>query len=283
MNKKQVVKVKVTSNAWNTVQTNNYYGIAIDENQILLENSKVVSTEENKYYSTTVEVSATRNVPPDLRKSLEDGLSAYLDLEKKCKKLDELTKEVNSLRKFVNETMPLECNKAKGYLSDREFIEEFKKNLSKPVKQELERCKRLNVGYGSYRDDNGTPYDFYIFSYNGKEHLTAARNVDIDKYYRKENEMVYQEYDGTMQFHSGAEKTKTYKNYISKYSNPLPVKSKCDEYLELGDKDYLIYNCVYRIPLDKPLTQEYAKKLAEDFCDPKKDLTKVKKAKGTER
>ena len=117
MNKKQVVKVKVTSNAWNTVQTNNYYGIAIDENQILLENSKVVSTEGNKYYSTTVEVSATRNVPPDLRKSLEDGLSAYLDLEKKCKELDELAKEVNSLRRFVNETMPLECNKAKGYLS----------------------------------------------------------------------------------------------------------------------------------------------------------------------
>lgn len=280
MNKKQVIKVKVTSNAWGRVETNNYYGIAIDENQVLLENSMVVSTEGSKY--TTVEVSATRNVPPALRKSLEDGLSAYLDLEKKRKELDELTKEVNSLRSFVNETMPLECNKAKGYLSDKEFIEEFKKNLSRPVKQELERCKRLNVGYGSYRDDNGTPYDLYIENYSGKA-LRLERNVHIDKYYRTENEMVYQEYDGCMQFHDGAEKTKTYKKYISEYSNPLPVKSKCDEFLELGDKDYLIYNCVYRIPLDKPLTEEYAKKLAEDFCDPKKDLTKVKKAKGTER
>ena len=277
MNKKQVVKVKVTSKVWNTVETNNCYGIAIDESQILLENSRVVSAENSK--NTTVEVSATRNVPSALRKSLEDGLSAYLDLEKKRKELDELTKEVNSLRKFVNETMPLECNKAKGYLSDREFIEEFKKNLSKPVKLELERCKRLNVGYGSY---NGTPYDFCIFNYNSKE-LRIERNVHIDKYYRTENEMVYQEYDGCMQFHEGAEKTKTYKNYISKYSNPLPVKSKCEEYLELGDKDYLIYNCVYEIPLTKPLTREYAKKLAEDFCDPKKDLTKVKKSKGQER
>ncbi len=280
MNKKQVVKVKETVNAWGTVETNNYYGIAINENQVLLENSRVVS--EGSMYNTTVEISATRNVPSALRKSLEDGLSAYLDLEKKRKELEILTKEVNSLRRFVNETMPLECNKAKGYLSDREFIEVFEKNLSKPVKQELERCKRLNVGYGSYRDDNGTPYDFYIENYNGKA-LRLERNVDIDKYYRTENEMVYQEYDGTMQFHSEAEKTKTYKNYISKYSNPLPVKSKCEEYLELGDKDYLIYNCVYRIPLDKPLTQEYAKKLAEDFCDPKKDLTKVKKTKGVER
>lgn len=280
MNKKQVVKVKETVNAWGTVEINNYYGIAINENQVLLENSRVVS--EGSMYNTTVEISATRNVPSALRKSLEDGLSAYLDLEKKRKELEVLTKEVNSLRRFVNETMPLECNKAKGYLSDREFIEIFEKNLSRPVKQELERCKRLNVGYGSYRDDNGTPYDFYIENYNGKA-LRLERNVDIDKYYRTENEMVYQEYDGTMQFHSGAEKTKTYKNYISKYSNPLPVKSKCEEYLELGDKDYLIYNCVYRIPLDKPLTQEYAKKLAEDFCDPKKDLTKVKKTKGVER
>ena len=183
MNKKQVVKVKVTSNAWNRVETNNYYGIAIDENQILLENSMVVSTEGSKY--TTVEVSATRNVPSALRKSLEDGLSAYLDLERKRKELDELTKEVNSLRRFVDETMPLECNKAKGYLSDREFIEMFEKNLSKPVKQELERCKRLNVGYGSYRDDNGTPYDFYIENYSGKA-LRLERNAHIDKYYRTE-------------------------------------------------------------------------------------------------
>lgn len=280
MNKKQVVKVKETVNAWGKVETNNYYGIAINEKQVLLENSRVVS--EGSMYNTTVEISATRNVPSALRKSLEDGLSAYLDLEKKRKELEVLTKEVNSLRRFVNETMPLECNKAKGYLSDREFIEIFEKNLSRPVKQELERCKHLNVGYGSYRDDNGTPYDFYIENYNGKA-LRLERNVDIDKYYRTENEMVYQEYDGTMQFHSGAEKTKTYKNYISKYSNPLPVKLKCEEFLEIGDKDYLIYNCVYRIPLDKPLTEEYAKKLAEDFCDPKKDLTKVKKAKGVER
>lgn len=280
MNKKQVVKVKETVNAWGTVETNNYYGIAINEKQVLLENSRVVA--EGSMYNTTVEISATRNVPFALRKSLEDGLSAYFDLEKKRKELEILTKEVNSLRRFVNETMPLECNKAKGYLSDREFIEIFEKSLSKPVKQELERCKHLNVGYGSYRDDNGTPYDFYIENYNGKA-LRLERNVDIDKYYRTENEMVYQEYDGTMQFHSGAEKTKTYKNYISKYSNPLPVKSKCEEFLEIGDKDYLIYNCVYRIPLDKPLTEEYAKKLAEDFCDPKKDLTKVKKTKGVER
>lgn len=280
MNRKQVVKVKETVNAWGKVETNNYYGIAINENQVLLENSRVVA--EGSMYNTTVEISATRNVPSALRKSLEDGLSAYLDLEKKRKELEILTKEVNSLRRFVNETMPLECNKAKGYLSDREFIEIFEKNLSRPVKQELERCKHLNVGYGSYRDDNGTPYDFYIENYKGKA-LRLERNVDISKYYRTENEMVYQEYDGCMQFHNGAEKTKTYKKYISEYSNPLPVKSKCEEFLELGDKDYLIYNCVYRIPLDKPLTEEYAKKLAEDFCDPKKDLTKVKKAKGVER
>ena len=289
MNKKQVVKAEIKSRYGKKEEM---YGIAINDSQVLLENTQVCDIgkqtigeaikvlywgdgyKKPEQEKAEIKVSATRNVPPEIRKALEMGLVDYLELYKQLDVLEKTLDTMELFRRGLYE-MSNDCREARGILTPKDFCEEFEKSLSPAVKTEMKRIGEIKTGY----DCCEAPYTIGM---HGSE-LEISREVDITKYYREENEMVYEEYDGCMLMYSDAENTKTYKNYISKYSNPLPVKSKCDEYLELGDKDYLIYNCVYRIPLDKPLTQEYAKKLAEDFCDPKKDLTKVKKAKGTER
>lgn len=265
MNKKQVVKVETTVEyAFSNPQVKEQYGIAIDGEQVLLESGIVADAANQTIRSVKdsrtpvlgnkraeVKVSATRNVPTEIRKSLEDGLASYVDLQKQLAVLEQAEKSVKSLMEFITKGMVNECRVARGVLTENEFAEEFMANLSKGIKAENNCLK---------------------FPYTAEArcgYIILGRSVDIEKYYRRENDMTYQEYDGCMSFRTDAEKSKTYKNFISKHTAPLSVKgAKFEEQLTLEDKDWLVYQGWYSIKLDenRPLTKEYAKEVADKFC-----------------
>ena len=246
MNKKQVVKAVVT---YRNQDPQQMYGIVHSDSNILLENGDVCDMSH-------LQISATRNVSPEIRASLENAYTDYSELVKLYKQNDELQKRISNLRQQVYTVMPQKIREAKGEITKKEFVEVFHNNLSSDVLGELKKQKF------SY-DTN--EYSYTSFS-NANKCFYITREVYIEKYYREENEICYQEYDGTMFIKDGAEKTKTYKDYIKHYSHLLPVKAKPMECLAFGDKSTLMYICQYEIPVKKPLTKEYAKQLAKEFC-----------------
>ena len=277
MNKKQVVKINFKASYAFAADTDAVvYGIAIDDKQILTENAQVIDLENSNIRKITDErypaecnkrvrineVSNTRNVPPALRKSLEDGLSAYIESDKQLKIMREAEKTANSLISLIEGNMTYECNKAKGRLTPQEFAEAFVKNLSPAVKNEMKAVESKSMGYWN----NPRPYRAEVTKYGGRR-LVLEREIEISKYYNKENEIVGVEYDNTTYIKSGAEKTKLYKDFVKKYSLPLSIKSD-EEYheLSLGDKDYLILTDSYQFEIKGELTEENAKKLAEKAC-----------------
>jgi hypothetical protein len=158
--------------------------------------------------------------------------------------------------------MTYECNKVRGRLTPQEFAEAFVKNLSPAVKNEMKTVESKSMGYWN----NPRPYRAEVTKYGGRR-LVLEREIEISKYYNKENEIVGVEYDNTTYIKSGAEKTKLYKDFVKKYSLPLSIKSD-EEYheLSLGDKDYLILTDSYQFEIKGELTEENAKKLAEKAC-----------------
>lgn len=277
MNKKQVVKVSFEASYAFADDTNaTLYGIAIDNEQILTENAMVIDLEnknmrrisderypaEGNKRIRINEVSNTRNVPPALRKSLEDGLSAYIEYSRQLSVMREAEKAVKSLQPLIEKTMTYECNRARGRLSKQEFAEAFMDNLSPAVKNELRLVENKNSGYWH----NSHPYRAEVENY-GEPTLYLERDVEISKYYNKENEIVGLEYDNTTYIKSGAEKTKTYKDFVKKYSMPLSVKADKENHsLSMGDKDYLILTDSYEFVIKGELTEENAKKMAEKAC-----------------
>lgn len=280
MNKKQVVKVSFEANYAFAPSTNTtLYGIAIDSEQILTENAMVIDLEnknmrrisderypaEGNKRIRINEVSNTRNVPPALRKSLEDGLSAYIEYSRQLSVMREAEKAVRSLQPLVEKTMTYECNRARGRLSKQEFAEAFMDNLSSAVKGELRRVENKSMGYWN----NPHPYKAEVANY-GELMLYLERDVEISKYYNKENEIVGLEYDNTTYLKEGAEKTKLYKDFVKNYSLPLSVKADKESHsLSMGDKDYLILTDSYEFVIKGELTEENAKKMAEKACKAK--------------
>lgn len=59
------------------------------------------------------------------------------------------------------------------------------------------------------------------------------------------------------------EKNKDYQRLIRLNRHPIRLKIKPEEYLSLGDKDWLSYHCSYSVKLTKPLTKEYALEIAK--------------------
>lgn len=291
MNKKQVMKVTYTDTG------RSIYGIALDSDRVLLENSNVAYLSDNKTHTLqryanktfavmqsawdkSVEITATRNVPTEVRTLLEQGMSDFLEAEKLNEQLKLIQQQLSDKLEFVQQVMPVDVTTARGILLPEEFIEVFQSNLSASVKNELNNLEQICVGY--FNDP--CPYRFEIYGGNDNKTLLIEREVFIEKYYRCENEMCCEEYDGTMSMRHEAKHTNLYQRYIKEYSEPLPVKGvDFHERLGFGDKSTLMYMCSYTIPLTKDLTEEYAKQLAKDFCDPKKRLDKEKPNKGAER
>lgn len=182
---------------------------------------------------------------PKILRVLKNAVSAQERYEKIEAKIKALQSERYEALKIVG-NISEDIAKAKGHLTTSEFIDEFKNNLSSEVKMEMEK-----------RDYSVSVYNNHV--------IEIYRNKDIQKYFR-ESSFTYEEYDGCIMMDTDAEKSKEYQGYIKKYRKPLSVKSKPREWLSLGDKDWLSYNCEYNIKIEPILTKEYAKKLAKDFC-----------------
>ena len=253
MNKKQVVKVTL-SYSWQSKEKLEMYGIVIDDNRVLLENGNLCKLDSKKY-GEDVQVSATRNVPAGIRTALEEAYPKFIEAEKIDNQIYALNERLRKLNDEIGKDLPAKTRAARGLLSRTEFIEEFENNLKPDVQQALHS--------GNYR------LELY-----GKT-LTIEREAYIEKWYRNENEICYQEYDGAMCIRDGARKTEIYQDMVKRYSKPLPVKGcKMKEGLYFGDKSTLMYSGIYEIPVESSLTKEYAKKLAEMFCNGEKTRAK---------
>ncbi len=182
---------------------------------------------------------------PKVLRVLKNAVSAQERYEKIEEKINALKAERYEALKIVG-NISEDIAKAKGHLTTSEFIDEFKNNLSSEVKMEMEK-----------RDYSVSVYNNHV--------IEIYRNKDIQKYFR-ESTFTYEEYDGCIMMDTDAEESEEYQGYIRKYRKPLSVKSKPREWLSLGDKDWLSYNCEYNIKIEPILTKEYAKKLAKDFC-----------------
>lgn len=244
MNKKQIVKASVTYYGFSAPQQ--MYGVMIDDNRVLLENGQMGDLSAN------VQVSATRNVPPEVRAVLEEAYSKVIEMDKLNKQILALDEKYHQLKREIGEGVPEDIRRAKGLLTRKEFTDEFFSRLPSALQDAIKSCK-----YSVYLD-----YD--------EENVKITREVPIQKWYRTENEICYQEYDGEMFIADNAENTKTYQDYIRRYSVLLPkVECKAYECLFFGDKSTLTYGCSYNVPITKPLTKEHAKELADKFAGTK--------------
>ena len=282
MYKKQICKVSFTG----CYGDNDYngYGIYIGNGDILLENNKVlteVQSGPNKgayakkdrlivwdgstYIRNThgevvkdAKISATRNVPEDIRAAMETaGVSAIkmLQMAEKFEKIkSEYTGKMESELEVIK-SIPEKIRNAKGTLSEQEFVDYFLRSLSPTVKSSMQSSSQRGY-YGS--DGN---WGAKIYSNN----LIISRSVLIDKCTPS---FTYLEYDDTRMMCDDAEKNPEYKRYMNDYSKKLPVKGTISEYLDIGDKNSLSYYGSYSIKLNpkKALTKDYAKELADKFC-----------------
>lgn len=140
-----------------------------------------------------------------------------------------------------------------GYLTEAEFINIVMKNLPPIVKSDLE----------------SSGYKTEIHKYNNPI-LEFSYWKDLIKNFRR-GSFVYEEYDGTIHMTEDCEKNKDYQRLIRLNRHPIRLKIKPEEYLSLGDKDWLSYHCSYSVKLTKPLTKEYALEIAKKFHNPCED------------
>ena len=262
------------------------YGICVGDNTFLLENGAVLEADKvhigrfnfdtsrlrdgrqniPDFYPgsangglTNISISATRNVPANIRAAMEEAADAFI----KSKKIYERFEKVrNAYVQAVEEPVAIlngladKLNKCKGVLNKQEFTEAFKESLSRDVKVAME----LATKHGFY----GTEGEYEVMLYGNE--LSIERNVIINKWCTPP--YTYLEYDDTRQMCQDAEKHPEYIKTLKKYSYPLPVNAKIEEWLELGDKNTLTYRGEYHIKLDKdkPLTRDYAVQLAREFA-----------------
>lgn len=191
-----------------------------------------------------------RNYLTEARDLFKKRYTAYKEEMKIKEKINNLNKELQSISKDFN-SFEEDMQHAKGLMTYAEFSKTVFENITKNVKDELER----------YDYEFETPYGI---PYNEEKNLYISRNVDIEKWFRSAS-FLYEEYDGTIHFTSDYEKDKNYQSILRRYSRPLSVKMKFIETLALGDKDWLSYHATYEIPLKKPLTKEYAKEIANKY------------------
>lgn len=227
-------------------------GVILNESDVMTEKGNIWRMGTRKYSNTTVEVSATRNVNPDVRKILTEMYDLHYQIIKLEHQRDNLNRMITETRASLSKT-PDKIIKAYGLLTYNEFIDEFYNNLSSYMKSQMK-------AFG-YKMD--APCGIGYHSSN----INIGREESIQKYCRKAS-FVYEEYDGTIHMCSKKECSQdpSYNSIFARYSHKLPTKYNMEETLSLGDKDWLIYSAMYSIEVTKPRTKEYAKELAIKFC-----------------
>lgn len=190
------------------------------------------------------------------KKGINEKKQVLKEAAKDCQQIDKITDEITALiekRRGYQESVRLvkdKCFHADGLLTESEFLSAFKKELSSTVRNRMEENR----------------FRIYIDPYYSKKDLTVETDVFIQKYCRESDySFLFTEYDGTLMMETDAEKCKDYKAVINRYSRNLRVGIKPEERLGIGDKNTLIYDCCYEIPLKKSYTIEYAKELAKKF------------------
>lgn len=280
MNKGQIVKIKYNDNNEKSIPWSGY-GICIDpntnlyvlENGNLLHDKSICPDYMNGYQKRfeynfrrpfdTVEISATRNVPENIRIALTSMGKEVVYLIQERKRYDAFMEEHN--KKYDEHKTNIQSSlktirSERGILTKDEFIEEFIKQLSPAVQRALKD--------GECRAYNGWDGKWNVRLYSN---IQIERSVWIDKYIGNSYDFTYREYDGCLMIDK---ETKQYKQIMEKYHKELPVKDKPnEEYLTIGDKESLEYHENYIIPIDKsrPHTKAYAKELADKFCGVKKE------------
>ena len=220
-------------------------GIELPNGSYYLENGEIV---EDKA-TCQIQASRTRNVPSEVRANMEHAYELIMKKKSLEKEKETISHEISEIAKQLEE-IPSLITTAKGFLPYQLFVEEFKKALPSYILSEI---KEYGYNFSSSYYGNGQVKDIKIL-----------RDKDIQKYFRN-GSFVYEEYDGTIHMISDCEKDPEYKKYIRRSRKPLSVNQKPDEWLGLGDKDWLTYHAVYSIPIKKPMTQSYACQLAELF------------------
>lgn len=227
-----------------------FIGILVDENE-----KEYTFITENNYCSSiyrkdVISLTSPRGYPSEARELLKKRYAAYKEEVKIKEKIKSLNDDLRNIKdKF--KTFEEDIAHAKGLLTIEEFSKVLFDNLSWRLQSEIELNK-------------------YEFDTYRKDEICLTRSVDIEKYCRNAS-FLYEDYDGTMHFDFDCEEDKNYKDLLRCNSEKIGIKAEFSEGLSLGDKDWLYYHAEYSIPLKKPLTQEYAKRLAMEI-DPRKKL-----------
>lgn len=247
------------------IQNNGYYSsIAahLDKSQYMFLSLQEMSIKAPNATDalSEVDVNATRNVPGKIREALEGAYESVSKMLKMEEKLNKLLIEYLEERGKLNDQVidvPEICRASRGTITQEEFAEVFKENLSDEV--------RYACDHSAVKGYNGMAGNYNISMVAGGQVLHISREVDIEKWATPSYSFL--EYDDTRQLDRNLD-SKAYDADLKKYSRPLPVKAQIHESLNLGDKNYLSYYGGYNIQLKsgKELTAEYAKELAEKFC-----------------
>ena len=294
MNKKQICKINYSNKpgSWEKdPPTHECYGICLGDDKFLLENGSIIDTlykrisrdtafktrdyigdmtrpviprDNREWYDLAVaDASATRNVPAEIREAMEkayDAVDKMIRMQAKYEKMQEMfLKDMKEQNSAVKE-MPAACRQARGTLTKEEFAKAFYEALPQSIKNEMENSWQRDYS-GSYEGD----YKVSMYS-----NIQIERSVWFDKWAKPS--YSYLEYDDTRMIIDNPEKDPNYVRDLKKYSRPLSVSQKIEEYITIGDKNSLEYHGSYYVKVDpgKELTKDYAQKLADEFSGRKK-------------
>lgn len=232
------------------IQKNNrsYLAVSIGNGRYIDENGEIFTSSEKQ--------KVARNVPKEVRDAFNEALTSYKKREKLQEKLKILQRNYEKkLEDCWNDILIAtgKVRKGLGVITRKEFEHVFYDSLPYVLKVEMDR-----KGYRVWTP-TGICYD--------DGHLYISSSYVAERFSRKAYpSYIYEEYDGCMFLVDDAKNMDSYKKALKKHSCHLSVSMNPIEVLDPGDKCSIWYHSTYEIPLEKPLTEEYAKELAATFA-----------------
>lgn len=232
------------------IQKNNrsYLAVSIGNGRYIDENGEIFTSSEKQ--------KVARNVPKEVRDAFNEALTSYKKREKLQEKLKILQRNYEKkLEDCWNDILIAtgKVRKGLGVITRKEFEQVFYDSLPYVLKVEMDR-----KGYRVWTP-TGICYD--------DGHLYVSSSYVAERFSRKAYpSYIYEEYDGCMFLVDDAKNMDSYKKALKKHSCHLSVSMNPIEVLDPGDKCSIWYHSTYEIPLEKPLTEEYAKELAATFA-----------------
>lgn len=242
----------------------NLCGIGLNDSYILLENGLIVDMDNHNLrsveisenakdvisyplsssrYNIVLNIGHARGVSVETKQTLKQLYDGYRELAKNASMfcMARMTFE-GSRAKFRRLTTF--ANEKQGLLSLEEFANEFEANLSDEIYAETKKiaCEKKDF-YG-----NCVPFETIAY----KDRIEIRRTVCACK----TSDEIFD-----------LERSETGRNYLSEYGVELAVKHDCDKRLFIGQGNAVFCSVTYTIPIEKALTKQYAKELADSFCE----------------